>query len=93
MKDRFTKIKDALIGLQTQQFLSKNEELQRKNVFINYLHSQISLKATDNPLSSIITRNLNAASNQDSVEDKLTETSNSNAAKIRKHKNPMIKSL
>ena len=34
----------------------KNEELQRKNVFINYLHSQISLKATDNPLSSTITR-------------------------------------
>ena len=73
IKDRFTKIEDALIDLQTQQFSSKNEnalynvqnsgrelvidilkkkisdlkfELQRKNVVIDYLHSQLSLKVT-----------------------------------------------
>ena len=78
----FTKIEDALIYLQTQQFpwKSKNAldnvqnsesglvidilkeriseleiELQRQNVFINYLHSQLSLKVTNNSLSSSVT--------------------------------------
>ena len=57
-------------------------ERQRKNVIIDYLHSQLNLKATDNSLSSIATRNLNGISNQDSVGDKLAEASNSNAATI-----------
>ena len=57
-------------------------ERQRKNVIIDYLHSQLNLKATDNSLSSIATRNLNGTSNQDSVGDKLAEASNSNAATI-----------
>ena len=67
-------------------------KLQRKNVFIDYLHSQISLKA-HSPFSSSITRNLNGTSNQDSVEEKLTETFNYNADTILNHKNPTIKSL
>ena len=81
-KDRFTKIENALIGLQTQQSSSKNEnalgnvqnsardlvvdilkkrisdleiELQRNNVVIDYLHFQLSLKATNNSLSSSAT--------------------------------------
>ena len=83
-----------MVDLQTQQFLSKNEnalynvqnserdlviyilkekmsdleiELQQKNVVIDYLHSQVSLKATDNSLSSSANRNLNSMSNQDSL--------------------------
>ena len=42
-------------------------ELKRKNVVIDYLHSQIISKATDNSLSSSATRNLNGTSAQDSV--------------------------
>ena len=48
-------------------------------------------KATDNSLKTSVTQNLNDTSNQDSVGYKLTETSNSKAAKISKHKNPTIK--
>ena len=36
---------------------------------IDYLHSQLSLKATNNILSSSATRNLNGTSTQDSVGD------------------------
>ena len=84
IEDRFIKIEDALIDLQTQQFSSKNEnaldnvqnperdlvfdilkkrisdleiKLQQKNVVIDYLNSQLSLKATDNSISSSGTRN------------------------------------
>ena len=93
-----------MVDWQTQQFLSKNEnvlynvqnserdfvidilkekmsdleiELQRMNVVIEYLHSQVSLKATEYSLSSSATRNLNSISNQDSVGNNLTEASNS----------------
>ena len=59
---------------------------------IDYLHSQLSLKATDNSLSSSATLNLNGTSDRGSVGDKLTETSNSNAATISKHKDPTIRS-
>ena len=41
---------------------------------INYLYSQLSLKATDNSLSSSVTRNLNDTSNQHSAGDKLIDT-------------------
>ena len=118
-EDRFTKIKDILIGFKTQQFSSKNEnaldnvqnpegdlvidilkkrisdleiELQRKNVGMDYLHSKLNLKSTDNLLSSSATQNLNDKSNQDTVGDKLTETSHANASTISKHKNPTIRS-
>ena len=81
-EERFIKIEDALIDLQTQQFSSKNEnaldnvqnpkrdlvfdilkktisdlEIKRKNVVIDYLNSRLSLKATDNSISSSGTRN------------------------------------
>ena len=67
-------------------------ELQRKNVVIHYLNSQLNFKSTDNSLSSSVTRNLNDTSNQDFVGHKLIETSHSNVATKSKHKNPTIKS-
>ena len=67
-------------------------ELQRKNVVIDYMHSQLSLKATNNSLSSSATRNLSGTLNQDSVGDKLSEACNSNTATISKLKNPTIRS-
>lgn len=62
------------------------------NVFIDYLNFQLSLRTLDNSLSLSVTRNLNGKSNQDSIDDKLTEASNSNVATISKHKNPTIRS-
>ena len=46
-------------------------ELWQKNVVIDYLHSQLSLKTADNLLSSSVIQHLNDTSNQDSVCDKL----------------------
>ena len=67
-------------------------KLQRNNVVIDYLHSKLNLKSTDNSLSSSATRNLNDKSDQDTAGDKLTETFHANAATISKHKNPTIRS-
>ena len=63
-----------------------------KNAVIDYLHSKLSLGATENSLSSSATRNLNGTSNQNSIGDKLTEASYFNATAISKHENPTIKS-
>ena len=38
-------------------------ELLRKNVVVDYLHSQLSLNTTDNSLSLNATQNLNSKSN------------------------------
>ena len=65
---------DLVIDILEKRISDLETELQRKNVAINYLHSQLSLKATDNSLSSSYIRNLNGISNQDSVGDKLTES-------------------
>ena len=67
-------------------------ELKWKNVIIDYLHSQISSKATDNSFSSSAPGNLNGTSTQDSVGNKITESFHSNTAMISKHRNPTIKS-
>ena len=83
--------RDLFIDILKKRISDLEIELQRKNVVIDYLHSQLSLKATDNLLTSCATRNLNGISNQDYVGDKLNEASNSNAATISNHKNPTIR--
>ena len=82
--------RDLVIDILKKRISDLEIELQRKNLVIDYLHFQLSLKATDIPLSSSATRKLNGTSNQDFVGDKLTETFHSNAATISKHKNPTI---
>ena len=67
--------RDLVVNILKKRISDLEIELQRKNVVIDYLHSQLSLKVTDNSLSSLATRDLNDTSNQDSVSDKLTETS------------------
>ena len=84
--------RNLVIYILKKRILDLEIELRRKNVVIDYLYSQLSLKDTDNSLSSNPTRNLNDKSNQDSIDDKLTEASNSNVATISKHKNPTIRS-
>ena len=63
--------RDLVINILKKRFSDLEIELQRKNVGIDYLHSQLSLKATYNSFSSSATRNLNDTSNQDFVGDKL----------------------
>ena len=84
--------RDLVFHILQKRISNLEIELQRINVVINYLHSQLSLKATDNSLSSSVTRNLNDKSNEDSAGDELNETFHSNAATISKHKIPTIKS-
>ena len=67
-------------------------ELLRKNVVVDYLHSQLNLNTTDNSLSLNATQNLNGKSNQDTTGDKVTETSHVNAATLLKNKGPTIRS-
>ena len=81
-----------VIDILKKKISDLDTELKRKNVVIDYLHSQTSSKATENSLSSIATRNLNGTSTQDSIGNKITESSHSNAAMISKHRNPTIRS-
>ena len=67
-------------------------ELLRKNVVVDYLHSQLSLNTTDNSLSLNATQNLNSKSNQGTTGDKVTEISHVNAATLLKNKGPNIRS-
>ena len=81
-----------VIDILKKKISDLDTELKRKNVVIDYLHSQTRSKATENSLSSIATRNLNGTSTQDSIGNKITESSHSNAAMISKHRNPTIRS-
>ena len=81
--------RDLVIDILKKKISNLITELKRKNVVIDYLHSQISSKATDNSLSSSATRNLNVTS---TVGNKIIESPHSNAAMIFKHKNPTISS-
>ena len=84
--------RDLVIDIFKKRIPDLKIELQQKNVVIANLHSQLSLKATNNSLSSSVTRNLNDTSHQDSGGEKLTATSYSNAATISRHKNPIMTS-
>ena len=81
--------RDLVIDILKKKISNLITELKRKNVVIDYLHSQISSKATDNSLSSSATRNLNVTS---TAGNKITESPHSNAAMISKHKNSTISS-
>ena len=62
--------RDLVADILKKRISDSEIKLQRKNAVIDYLQSQLSLKATDNSLSSSVTQNLNGTSNQDSVGDK-----------------------
>ena len=87
-----TSERDLVIDILKKKISDLETELKRKNVIIDYLHSQISSKATDNSFSSSAPGNLNGTSTQDSVGNKITESFHSNTAMISKHRNPTIKS-
>ena len=80
---------DLVIDILKKKISDLKIELKQKNTVIDYLHSQVSSKATDNSLSSSATRNLNGTS---AVGNKITESSHSNAAIISKHKNTTFRS-
>ena len=62
--------RDLVVDIFKKRISNLEVDLQQKNLLvIDYMHSQLSLKATDNILSSSATRNLNGTSTQDSVGD------------------------
>ena len=87
-----TSERDLVIDILKKKISDLETELKRKNVVIDYLHSQISSKASDNSLSSSASGNVNGTSAQDSVGNKITESFHSNTAMISKHRNPTIRS-
>ena len=65
--------RDLVFYILKRRISDLETELQRKNLIMDYLNFQLSLKTHDNSPNSSVTRNFNDASNQNSVSDHLTD--------------------